>query len=292
MSLTNGLEHILRADEPLAQHTWLRLGGAAQYFAEPTTHEELSTLVRRCHEEEIAVRLLGRGSNVLVSSQGVEGVVVHLGAPCFCEINIHRNIVKAGGGTSLSHVISNATSEGLAGLEPLIGIPGTVGGALHGNSGRQHADIGQVTHAATTMTRTGEIVTRTREELQFGYRQSSLNELVILDAEFQLEPENSDDLTKRMQKLWIIAKSKQPSVDQCSGRMFKNPHGVRAADLIEQIGLKNTRVGQVEVSDRNANFIVAHPGATFDDVLQLADKIRSQVEEELGIELENDIEVW
>ena len=201
-------------------------------------------------------------------------------------------IITAGGGAALSHVISTAAREGLAGLEPLVGIPGSVGGALHGNSGRQHADIGQWTYSATTMTRTGEIVQRKREDLQFAYRQSSLNELVILSAEFQLEPEDSVEITKRMQKLWIFAKSKQPTLDQFAGRVFKNPHGVRAADLIEQVGLKGTKVGQAEVSDRNANFIVAHPGATSDDVLVLAAMMSNGVEEILGTQLEHDIEVW
>ena len=292
MGLVSGLEHIVRFEEPLSQHTWLRLGGPASYFAEPTTPEELSTLVRRCREQDTPVRLLGHGSNVLVRDEGFQGVVVHLGAPAFCEIRVEKNMLSVGGGTSLTHTISSAVREGLAGLETLVGIPGSVGAALHGNSGRQHADIGQYTHAAVTMTRTGEIIRRKREDLQFSYRQSSLNELVILGAEFHLESEDPVVLTKRMQELWIVAKSKQPAGDQVAGRIFRNPHGILAADLIDQAGLKGTGVGAAQVSERNANYVVAHPGATVDDVLTLIEQMRTKVASELDIELETDIEVW
>ena len=292
MSQFSGLEHIIREDEPLARHTWLRMGGVAQYFAEPTTLDELATLATRCRADEIPIRLLGGGSNLLVRESGVKGVVIHLGAPVFCQISVTGNVVQAGGGASLAHVISSAVREGLAGLEPLVGIPGTVGGALHGNAGRQHADIGQWTHSATTMTRTGEIIHRQREDLQFSHGQSSLNELVILAAEFQLEKEASDELTKRMQKLWIVAKSNQPTVDQFAGRIFKNPQGVRAADLIDQAGLRGTKVGMAEVSERNVNYVVAHPGATSEQVLELTELMRQRVADLLGIELERDLEVW
>ena len=292
MSLFSGLEHIIREDEPMARHTWLRMGGTAQYFAEPTTQDELAMLVKRCHTEEIPIRLLGGGSNLLVGEAGIQGVVIHLGAAAFCQIVVKDNTLQAGGGASLAHVISNAVREGLAGLEPLVGIPGTVGGALHGNSGRQHADIGQWTHSATTITRTGEIIRRQRDDLQFSHGQSSLNELVILAAEFQLEKEASHDLTKQMQKLWIIAKSKQPTVDQFASRIFKNPQGVRVADLIDQAGLRGTKVGLAEVSERNGNYVIAHPGATSEDVLKLTETMRQKVIDLLGIELERDLEVW
>ena len=198
MGLISGLEHIVREAEPMARHTWLRLGGPAEYFVEPTAPDELATLVQRCREQDVPVRLLGGGSNLLVRDEGVSGPVVHLAAPAFCDISVQGQIVTAGGGARLAHVISSAVREGLAGLEQLVGIPGTVGGALHGNSGRQHADIGQWTCAATVMTRSGEILTRQRDDLVFAYRQSSLNELVILSAQFRLEEEDSQALTKRM----------------------------------------------------------------------------------------------
>ena len=292
MGLISGLEHVVREGEPMARHTWLRMGGAAEYFAEPTSVEELRTLVHRCREQEVPIRMLGGGSNLLVRDDGVKGMVVHLAAPAFCNIEMRGQHLIAGGGASLAHVISTAVREGLAGLEQLVGIPGTVGGALHGNSGRQHADIGQWTHSSTVMTRGGEILSRAREDLQFAYRQSSLNELVILDAQFELDREDPAQLTKRMQKLWIVSKAGQPTGDQFAGRIFKNPLGMRAADLVDEVRLKGTRVGGAEVSDRNANYIIAGSDAIVDDVLQLVSLMRNRIAEQLGIELEAEIETW
>src|SRR5438067_2378697 len=135
MSLSTGFEHIVRAQEVLAPYTWLRLGGAAQYFAEPTTAEELAALVRRCREAGLPVRVLGGGSNVLLRDEGVPGMVIALGAAAFGRIAVAGRKLTAGGGAKLGHVISSAVREGLSGLETLVGIPGTIGGALHTNAG-------------------------------------------------------------------------------------------------------------------------------------------------------------
>ena len=292
MASLSGFEKIIRPGEPLAPHTWFHLGGPAEYFAEPSSVDELSALVRRCQTENIPIRLLGGGSNVLVRDAGVPGVVLHLSNPVFSDVKVEGQTITTGGGAKLGHVISTAVREGLAGLETLVGIPGTVGGALHGNAGGHGGDIGQWTSQATVMTRTGEIVVRKREELVFAYRQSSLDELVILAAQIRLESDDPEDLTKRMQKQWIVKKSNQPLSHQSAGCVFKNPRGMSAGMLIDQAGLKGTRVGQAEVSDRHGNFIVANAQATSDDVLKLIDLVRERVAERLGIELEREIEIW
>ena len=195
-------------------------------------------------------------------------------------------------GGKLGHAISTSVREGLAGLETLVGIPGSVGGALHGNAGSRGGDIGQWTSQATVMTRAGEILTRHREELVFAYRESSLDELVILEAQFELDEEDPEELTKRMQKQWIIQKAGQPLGHQSAGCIFKNPRGMSAGMLIDQAGLKTTRVGAAEVSQRHANFIIANEGASSQDVLKLINLVRENVMERLGIELETEIEIW
>jgi hypothetical protein len=141
-----------------------------------------------------------------------------------------------------------SAGAGLAGLEPLVGIPGTIGGALHGNAGSRGGDIGQWTCRAQIMTRDGEIVERQRDELVFAYRQSSLDELVILEAQFELEEEDPVEITKRMQKQWIVKKANLPMAHENTGCIFRNPRGMSAGMLIDQAGLKGERVGGAEVS--------------------------------------------
>jgi len=282
----------VREQVPLAERTWFKLGGAAQFFAEPTSVDELVAVVARCRAEQMPIRLLGSGSNVLVREAGVTGMVISLAAPCFARIDVAGCTVTAGGGAQLANVITTAVAAGLAGLEPLVGIPGTIGGALHGNAGTQAGDIGQWTSRARVMTRTGEILARERNDLVFAYRQSSLDELVILDAEFELEQENPDELAKRMQKQWIFKKANLPMAHENTGCIFRNPRGMSAGMLIDQAGLKGETVGKAEISPRHANFIIAHPGATIRDVLKLIDVVRSRVAEKTGVELETELEIW
>jgi UDP-N-acetylmuramate dehydrogenase len=268
------------------------LGGVAEYFAEPTNEEELVGLVNRFREQELPIRMIGGGSNVLVRDEGTPGLVIRLSAPAFAKLECQDQTIVAGGGVQLTHMISLAVREGLSGPEQLVGIPGTVGGALHHNSGTHGGAIGQWLKQATVLTRTGERKVREGNDLSFGYRQSSLNELAILSASFQFDREDSLQLTKRMQKLWIVCKSKQPTFSCNTGYIFKDAVGLNAAELIEQAGLKGTSIGKVEVSERDANFFVAHEGASSDDVLRLIDLVKSQVHERTGFELEVGINVW
>jgi UDP-N-acetylmuramate dehydrogenase len=291
MTAMTGLQCV-REQVPLAERTWFKVGGKAQYFAEPASVDDLLAVVRRCREESLSVRLLGGGSKVLVRDEGVAGMVISLSNPAFGEVKVAGQRVTAGGGASLANLITVAVGSGLAGLEPLVGIPGTVGGALHGNSGTHGGDIGQWACRATVMTRSGDLQERERDDLVFAYRQSSLDELVIVSAEFELEQEDPNELTKRMQKQWIIKKASLPLANENTGCIFKNPRGMSAGMLIDQCGLKGERVGNVEVSQRHANFFVAHAGATALEVLQLADVVRNRVAERMGVELETEIEIW
>lgn len=292
MDAFRGFEHCVRENEPLAPYTWIRLGGVAEFFAEPTSDDELIELVKRCREQDIPARLLGGGSNVLIRDEGVAGLVIHLSAPAFSQIDHQDQTIRARGGAKLGHVISVAVREGLAGLESLVGIPGTVGGALHGNAGAHGVDIGQSIHSASVLDRNGNVTTHTREEMRFAYRSSSVDELVILETTFALEQGNPAELTSRMQKLWIVRKSQQPPSEQNVCRALKDSAGASAASLIEQAGLRGARIGEAEISDREPNFIVAHPGATADDVRRLIELMRSQVHERTGVELEPELEIW
>jgi UDP-N-acetylmuramate dehydrogenase len=292
MGSFTGFEKIVRRDEPLAMHTWFQLGGPAEYFAEPGNPDELVALMKRCYEEDIPLRVLGRGSNVLVRDEGAQGMVVRLIAPAFCDISVGGLSITAGGGAKLGRVVTTAVHEGLAGLEVLVAIPGTLGGSLHGNAGTHGGDIGQWTEEVTVVTKSGTVLVRDRDELNFTYRQSNLEEPVILSAKLRLEEDDPRELSKRLQKQWIVRKASQPMGHQCAGCVFKNPRGVSAGELIETSGLKGTRIGGAVVSDRHANFIVAEPEATSNDVLRLIDLIRSQVHDRTGVELELELEIW
>ncbi len=292
MSLITGFEKVVRQGELLAMHTWFQIGGPAEYFAEPREPDELIALVRRCREHDVPVRVLGNGSNILVRDKGVPGMVIRLSEPAFGQIKVEGSVITAGGGARLGPVVTTAVHQGLAGLETLVAIPGTLGGALHGNAGAHGGDIGQWTVQATLVTANAEVLTRGRDDMVFGYRESSLDELVILDAKLELEQDDPQELGKRLQKQWIIRKASQPMGHQCAGCVFKNPRAVSAGELIERAGLKGTRIGGAVVSERHANFFIAEPDCTGNDVLRLIDLVRDQVRDRLGVELELELEIW
>jgi len=292
MSRFTGFEKIVREGELMAMHTWFQLGGPAEWFAEPRDADQLMALIARCREEDVPARLLGGGSNVLVRDPGVQGMVIRLSEPAFCGVAIDGCTIVAGGGARLGQVGPAAVREGLAGLETLVAIPGTLGGALHGNAGTHSADIGQWTVQATMVTYSGSVITRNRDDMEFGYRESSLDELVILSAKLQLEADDPVELAKRLQKQWIVRKASQPMGHQSAGCVFKNPGGVSAGEMIDRAGLKGTRIGGAVVSDRHANFFVAEHDCTSTDVLRLIDLVRDQVEDRMGVELELELEIW
>ena len=292
MSLIEGFETIVRENEPLAPYTRFRIGGVAEFFAEPTSLSELAELIKRFQDADRPVRLLGSGSNLLVRDEGAEGLVIHLAAPVFSRLDVEGDQMISGGGTKLSHFVSVAVANGFSGPENLVGIPGTVGGALHGNAGNHQADIGSWVQSVTVVTRKGDIVQRTREEMNFAYRSSSLNELAIVDATFQFEREAPDQLTRRMQKLWIVKRANEPGIDQNAGYVFQDAGGESAGRLIEQAGLRGTKVGAVEISSRDPSFFIANEGATSAEVLQLIDLVQARVSERVGVELQTSLVVW
>jgi UDP-N-acetylmuramate dehydrogenase len=292
MSFPDDFAEITRQDEPLAPHTWLRVGGPAQYFIEPRDIDELTAVVKACHTQDIKVRVLGDGSNLLVRDEGVSGAVIRLPRDLFSAIEIDGTTVRAEAGALLSHVITQSVRAGLAGLELLTGIPGTVGGALRGNAGGKGGEIGQFVREVTVLTATGERFVRREDDLSFAYRNSSLDELVILSAAFELTPEDSDEIARRLRKIWITKKTSQPLSHQSAGCIFKNPRGQSSGQLIDRAGLKGTRIGGVEISDRHANFVVTHEGAKADDVIRLIELARSRVLERFGVELELEVQVW
>jgi UDP-N-acetylmuramate dehydrogenase len=283
---------ITKPNEPLAPYTYFKLGGPAEALVQPRSRDELKAVLKRCTENQLPLRLLGGGSNVLVRDEGVRGVVLRLNAPVFTALRVEGKRVHAATGAALPALISEAARHGLAGLESLVGIPGTVGGALRCNAGDRAGEIGQFVRRVEVMDERGQVEERERDELRFAYRWSNLDEPVVLSAEFELDTDTADAIVKRMRKAWIQRKASQPLSFQSTGRIFKNPRGLQAASLIEQAGLAKTRVGGAEVSERNANFIVTDAKAAARDVLRLIDMVRQRVKERFAVDLELEIAIW
>jgi UDP-N-acetylmuramate dehydrogenase len=283
---------IIKRDEPLASYSFLKLGGPAEMLVQPRSRDELAAVIRCCFQHHLPLHVLGGGCNVLIRDEGVRGVVLRLSEPAFTQVTLEGHCVRAGTGAPLSALISQAARHALAGPEVLVGIQGTVGGAIRCNAGDRHGEIGQFVRSVEVMDDHGEIQVRERDELRFANGESNLDDPVLLAAEIELDSDRPDAIVKRMRKAWIQRKAGQPFTFQAHGRMFKNPRGVDAASLIEQAELAGTRVGGAEISERHANSVVVHSGGTAQDVLRLLDLIRSRVRERFGVELELEMTVW
>lgn len=284
--------HIVRENESLAPFTWLQIGGPTRYLVEPANAAELEQVVKICAAESIPVRVLGGGSNLLVRESGFDGATLLLTSPNFSMMSNDGCKVVCGGGARLSHLITYSVGLGLSGLEHLVGIPGTVGGALHGNSGTDDGDIGQCVRAATLLSRDGVISQASGTDLAFSHRKSSLDELVILDATFELERGDVRTLTKREQTFWILKRSRQPSFPARAAVAFVDPAGANAADLIQQSGFAGTVEKSVQLSSTYPNHLIASTGATSSQVVELLERVRKGVLDRTGVQLQSHLQIW
>jgi len=278
--------------EPLAVHTWLGIGGPAQFFCEPVNAAALAAVVARCHQRGIAVRVVGGGSNILAPGEGVEAMVIRLSAPAFCGIEVDGQSVHAGAGAKLVHLVSASVQAGLSGLEDLVGIPGTVGGGLVGNAAAHGSNLGQRIHSVGVMLADGTTSERSRDSIDFASGWSSLDGSIVLSARFDLDTDDPERLTKRMQKQWIVERSEQPSGTRTVAVMFKDPVGTTAESLISQAGCRDLCVGGAAVYKPHANYLVAEPGCSSGDVMKLIERVRTIVRDQLGVELSPRIQVW
>ena len=288
----DGLEEIVKVDEPLAARTWFRIGGPARFFIQPRTVDELGEVVKRCRENDIAMYVLGAGANLLIDDAGVKGAVIHLSQGQFKEVSFSDGAIKAGAGADMNKLVLRSVREGLSGLECLTGIPGSVGGCVRMNAGGAFGDIGNVVESVTVMTDEGEVFTRHRADLAFAYRSTNITSKFIVSAEFRLMEDEPHRVLKQVKQIWIYKKNTQPLGYGSAGCIFKNPRGLSAGALIDRAGLKGRAVGGARVSDRHANFILADKGATASDVLKLINIIRETVYKKNEVYLELELEVW
>lgn len=293
----------VQANQSLARYTALRIGGPAEILVVADSAEAVRRAVTLAWEQQVPCRVLGGGSNVLISDAGMCGLVVvnrarRVAFPASLEQEAQREgaSVRAESGASLSTVARQCVARGLAGLEWAANIPGTVGGAVVGNAGAWGGDVASTLMQALVLGPDGVVEEWPAERFEYGYRTSRLKyarqapKHVVLEAEFALHRGDREALEARVAGIVKRRKATQPPGASC-GSVFKNPSGDFAGRLVEASGLKGKRVGGVEISNVHANFMVNQGGATAADVKALIDLARESVKESFGVELELEIEL-
>ena len=288
----SGLEQFVAENEPLAPHTWYRIGGPARYYVRPRSVDELKLAAARCLDNGIPMYVLGLGANLLVGDNGVNGAVFRLDQEHWERTEIRGTTVEVGAGVDMAKLVVKTVRAGLAGIECLAGIPGTIGGGVRMNAGGKFGDIGAVVTRVTVMSSDGTVFDRTKDDLVFDYRSTNISAPFILGAHLELDEEDPEPIMRRTKEIWMYKRNTQPLNTKNCGCIFKNPRGLSAGALIDQAGLKGLRVGGAEVSSKHANFVVAHPGAKADDVMRLVAMIREKVWEKNQIHLESEVKIW
>ena len=282
---------VLRRDELLARRTTLRVGGPADIYVEPASEEELTMVLQFCAERAVPFMILGRGSNLLIKDRGIRGMVICLAHPHFNRIEITGYRLHCGAGAKLKLVVVEARRNGLTGLEFLEGIPGSVGGALRMNAGAMGGWMFDVVESIRFMDYSGEVHNRNVGEVEVEYRSCALfKNHIALGAVLKGHPASRDVVKQRMDTFSKKRWDTQPTAPS-AGCIFKNPGTIPAGKLIDELGLKGTRVGGAMISDEHGNFIVNQGTATAKDVLELIELIKRRAKAERGIELETEVEI-
>jgi UDP-N-acetylenolpyruvoylglucosamine reductase len=282
---------VIRRDEPLAKHTTLRVGGPADVYVEPASEEDLAAVLKFCAARGMPFFVIGRGSNLLVRDGGFRGVVICLSHADFSKIEFDGERLRCGAGAKLKNVAIEARRRGLSGLEFLEGIPGSVGGALRMNAGAMGGQTFDVVETVRLINFDGNIREFTPEEMVVKYRGcDTLKNHIALGAVLKGRADSPESIAQRMsafnQKRW----TSQPAAPS-AGCAFKNPPSIPAGKLIDELGLKGTRVGGAVVSQEHGNFIVNDGNATAHDVLELISILKAKAKAERGIELHTEVEI-
>lgn len=277
--------------EPMSGHTTLRLGGPADYMVFPRNAEEIAGLFAEAAAHDLPVTVIGHGSNLLVLDGGIRGLVICIGKN-MREITLEGNRITAQAGAMLGSVAMEAAEAGLSGLEFASGIPGTVGGGVTMNAGAYDGEMFQVVTRVKGICPDGKAVELSREEMNFSYRHSVIQEkdLIVTEVEFELREGDPAAIRAKMSELNARRAEKQPLDVPSAGSTFKRPQGYYAAALIDQCGLKGYSVGGAQVSMKHAGFLV-NTGTSSRDYLELVRKVQQIVEDRAGVKLETEIRI-
>ncbi|MDW0118018.1 UDP-N-acetylmuramate dehydrogenase [Sporosarcina thermotolerans] len=284
-------EGILLIDEPLNKYTMTKLGGAADVLAIPGTIEETEAIVRYAYENEIPLLLLGNGSNMVVRDGGVRGIVLHLSK--LDAIRVDGNRIHAEAGALIIDVSKRATEESLTGLEFACGIPGSIGGAMAMNAGAYGGEIKDIIYQCTVLTKSGERLVLSKDELELGYRKSIIvsEGYYVLSADFELVEGDQEAILAKVADLTFQRESKQPLEFPSAGSVFKRPPGYFAGKLIQDCGLQGKGCGGAEVSMKHAGFIINKNGATASDYIATINMVKSEVKKQFDVDLELEVKI-
>lgn len=280
----------IKQDEPLSKFTTFKIGGAAAAVVTVNNVKELSEILSLCKQNNVQRMVIGNGSNLLVSDEGYEGIVIKLDGD-FKNITIDGETIKCGSGVTLASLCKFARDNSLSGLEFAWGIPGTVGGAAFMNAGAYGGEMKNVVMSTSYINDDGAAGTYIGEENKFSYRYSiySENNYVITEVTFKFKTDDPELIKERMDDYMSRRRSKQPLDYPSAGSVFKRPDGYFAGGLIEECGLKGYSIGGAQVSEKHAGFIINKGGATCSDVCKLVEHIQKTVKENKGVELECEI---
>ena len=277
-------------DEPMKKHTTFRIGGPADYFIVPTEIEEIRAVVSLCEEMGMPYYVIGNGSNLLVADKGFRGVILQI-YKAMNQVKIEGNVITAQAGASLAQIAKEALEHALTGFEFAAGIPGTLGGAVRMNAGAYGGEIKDIRTKATVLTKEGEVVELSKEELEFGYRTSIIERTgqIVLKAEIELSPGKREEIKAVMDDLRKKRVSKQPLEFPSAGSTFKRPEGHFAGKLIQDAGLKGFRIGGAQVSEKHSGFVINTGNATASDVVELMRQVNEKVTDMFGVSLEPEV---
>ena len=277
-------------EEPMKNHTTFRIGGPADYYLCPHSTAELHKVIEICKEENLPFFVQGNGSNLLVSDRGYRGVVIQLGKNFSdMEVKDERILVKAG--ALLSKTAKEALDAGLAGMEAVSGIPGTIGGAVMMNAGAYGGEMKDIVESVTVLNQEGELLTLSVEEMKMGYRTSIVKEkgYIVVSAVLKLRRGQRQAIREQMEDYKERRVTKQPLDMPSAGSTFKRPEGYFAGKLIMDAGLRGFSVGGAQVSEKHCGFVVNKGDATAQDVLDLIHEVQRRVKEQFGVELEPEV---
>jgi UDP-N-acetylmuramate dehydrogenase len=292
ISLTD-IQKILRGNifvnEPMAKHTWMKVGGPADFYIEPLDKADCISIIKYFHENNYSWMVLGRGSNVLISDDGIRGAVINVEI-ALSEIKLVEKLVIADTGVRLTKFVDFCIQNGFRGVEMLAGIPGTVGGAVVMNAGAYGGEISDHLIEVEVI-RNGIVDKLKKAEGHFTYRHSDLSNDVVLSASFQLPDGDKVQLASKRHELILRRNETQPLDFPNLGSMFKNPPNTIAAKLIEQAELKGKRIGDAQVSEKHANFIINLGDAKATDIMRLIDLVKRTVYQNSGVMLELEVKL-